>query len=112
MRDGGSGRCFSSGHATKGFAFLTQFFLWRPFNRRRARLWLTAAMLFGLAMGALQVVRGAHYVSHVLWTAWGGLLRPVLAGRCGAVGLQPSATTGCCVTSPRRDSVQPVTRIE
>ena len=33
--------------------------------------WLLAAVcLAGGAFGAAQVVRGAHFVSHVLWSAW------------------------------------------
>jgi len=41
----------------------------------RRKLWLqagalAAAWLIGLAAGAVQVARGAHFASHVLWTAW------------------------------------------
>ena len=37
---------------------------------RKARAVLCAAWIIGLAAGAVQVARGAHFVSHVLWTAW------------------------------------------
>ncbi|HEY7241402.1 MAG TPA: hypothetical protein VH600_19680 [Burkholderiales bacterium] len=35
-----------------------------------ARAALAAAWIIGLAAGAIQVARGAHFASHVLWTAW------------------------------------------
>jgi membrane-associated PAP2 superfamily phosphatase len=31
---------------------------------------LAAAWIIGLGAGAIQVARGAHFASHVLWTAW------------------------------------------
>ncbi len=37
---------------------------------RAARAWLAAALLAGLAFGGTQYLRGAHYPSHTLWTAW------------------------------------------
>lgn len=68
VRDGGPGRCFPSGHATTGFGFFATAFLWR---RHAAGRWILAAVLvFGLATSWGQVARGAHYVSHCLWSAW------------------------------------------
>lgn len=70
VRDGGSGGCFPAGHASAGFAFLGGFFAFRHALPRTARRWLTGALLAGLALGLAQQVRGAHYMSHTLWTAW------------------------------------------
>lgn len=70
VADGGPGHCFPSGHATAAFAFLGQFFLWREHSPRRARAWLLGVLLAGLLFGAAQLVRGAHFASHTLWTAW------------------------------------------
>lgn len=70
VADGGPGRCFPSGHATAAFAFFGGYFLWRPHRPRLARAWLAAVLLAGLMFGLTQVVRGAHYPSHVLWSAW------------------------------------------
>ena len=56
--------------AVAGFAFIALYFVWRssrPAWARRA-LWLSLAV--GLALGLSQVLRGAHYVSHVAWSAW------------------------------------------
>lgn len=68
--DGGPGRCFPSGHATSAAAFFTGWFALRRQHPRAARLWLGAALLLTVLMGGAQVMRGAHYVSHVLWAAW------------------------------------------
>ncbi|MDO9074367.1 MAG: phosphatase PAP2 family protein [Rubrivivax sp.] len=68
--DGGGGHCFPSGHAVAAFAFLGLYFQWRDLNPRRARAWLLGVGAVGLAFGGAQLVRGAHYPSHTLWTAW------------------------------------------
>jgi membrane-associated PAP2 superfamily phosphatase len=70
LRDGGSGGCFPAGHASGGFAFLGGFFVFRHGLPETARRWLAGALLAGLVMGLAQQVRGAHYMSHTLWTAW------------------------------------------
>ena len=68
--DGGPGHCFPSGHAVSAFAFFGLYFLWRDHNRRLARSFLWAVIGSGLLFGSAQLVRGAHYPSHTLWTAW------------------------------------------
>jgi membrane-associated PAP2 superfamily phosphatase len=68
--DGGPARCFPSGHATVGYAFFAGYFAWRVRDRRHARRWLVAALVIGSVAGATQVLRGAHFASHVGWTAW------------------------------------------
>lgn len=70
VRDGGSGGCFPAGHASGGFAFLGGFFVFRHGLQQTARRWLVGALLAGLVLGLAQQVRGAHYMSHTLWTAW------------------------------------------
>lgn len=68
--DGGPGHCFPSGHAVAAFAFFSGYFLWRDYRSNAARRGLAAVCLAGGVFGAVQVVRGAHFVSHVLWSAW------------------------------------------
>ena len=70
VADGGPGHCFPSGHAVSAFAFFGLYFLWREHDRRRARAFLWAVIGTGLLFGSAQLVRGAHYPSHTLWTAW------------------------------------------
>jgi len=59
--------CWPSGHVSGGFALLSLAFLGDS-RRHRALLWLAGAMVGGL-MGAYQVARGAHFLSHVFITA-------------------------------------------
>lgn len=70
LLDGGGGRCFPGGHASTGFAFVGGYFWLREQAPRAARRWLVAALAAGLALGLVQQLRGAHYMSHTLWTAW------------------------------------------
>lgn len=68
--DGGSGHCFPAGHAATGFAFIAGWFAFREVDPGLARRWLWLALGAGLVMGLGQQWRGAHYLSHTLWTAW------------------------------------------
>jgi membrane-associated PAP2 superfamily phosphatase len=70
LDDGGPGRCFPSGHATAAFAFFGGWFVLRDHQPRASRLWLAGVLLAGLLLGGGQYLRGAHYPSHTLWTAW------------------------------------------
>ena len=87
VHDGGSGHCFPAGHAAAGFAFLGGYFaLWRD-APRAARWWLAVVLVVGTALGIGQQMRGAHYMSHTLWTAWlcwtAGLVLDFVAQRWG-----------------------------
>lgn len=68
--DGGRGGCFPAGHASTGFAFIGGFFAFRHTLPKTAWRWLAGALTAGLVLGLAQQVRGAHYMSHTLWTAW------------------------------------------
>ena len=68
--DGGPGRCFPSGHAVAAFGFFGMYFLWRGHDAQRAHRWLLAVLAMGLVYGIGQLIRGAHYPSHTLWSAW------------------------------------------
>ena len=90
IRDGGTGGCFPAGHASAGFAFIGGFFAFRHVLPNTARRWLAGAMLVGFVFGLAQQVRGAHYMSHTLWTAW--LCWTVAAGVDAAVSLRIAQT--------------------
>ena len=68
--DGGGGHCFPAGHASAAFAYVNGFFVFRHGLPKVARCWLVVALLAGLMLGLAQQVRGAHFMSHTLWTAW------------------------------------------
>jgi membrane-associated PAP2 superfamily phosphatase len=72
--DGGAGRCFPAGHAASGFSFVTGYFAFRGHDAKTARGCLVGALLAGLVLGLGQQWRGAHFMSHTLWSAvacWG-----------------------------------------
>lgn len=65
----GPGRCLPSGHAAVGFMWIPLIYacaLWRPQHLRNALLIIVP---FALFCGGIQVARGAHLVTHVMWTA-------------------------------------------
>jgi membrane-associated PAP2 superfamily phosphatase len=68
--DGGGGHCFPAGHASVGFAFVTGWFALRRDLPALARAWLALALVTGFGLGFVQQVRGAHFMSHTLWTGW------------------------------------------
>jgi membrane-associated PAP2 superfamily phosphatase len=52
------------------FAFLPLYFDWRRRRPRLARGALAVVCIAGALYGWAQLARGAHYVSHTLWSAW------------------------------------------
>jgi len=94
--DGGTGRCFPAGHASAGFGFLGGWFAWRRIDPARARRWLAGALLAGLALGLGQQWRGAHFMSHTLWSAWLCWNVAWAADRLRAA-LAPRSNAGCPV---------------
>jgi membrane-associated PAP2 superfamily phosphatase len=84
------GKCFPGGHAATGFALLAAFFaLWLQ-RQRLAWFYLLAALVLGMGMGWTQMMRGAHFFSHNLWTLWFSWLVNVLllAGYALYVGIR------------------------
>ncbi len=70
VRDGGPGKCFPAGHASAAFAYLGGWFVFRRRDPAIAWRWLAAVVVIGLVLGIAQQMRGAHYMSHTMWTAW------------------------------------------
>ena len=70
VHDGGPGRCFPAGHASAAFCFLPGYLWLREKAPRQARIWLIATLVAAMTIGLAQQVRGAHYLSHTLWTGW------------------------------------------
>lgn len=69
MRAETPGRCFPAGHASAGYAWLALFFFFavvKPAWRRRG---LATGIGLGLLFGVDQQLRGAHFLSHDVFTA-------------------------------------------
>lgn len=58
------GGCFPGAHAAGAFAFMGLYYVLRERDKQRAWLALAAGYALGLAFGAVQVIRGAHFQSH------------------------------------------------
>ena len=65
-----AGHCFPGGHAASGFALMAFYFALRDAHPRPARIALVTGIVAGMAMGWVQIVRGAHFLSHNVWAGW------------------------------------------
>jgi membrane-associated PAP2 superfamily phosphatase len=65
-----AGHCFPGGHASGGFALMAFYFAFREQKPTFAKTMLALGLLMGFAMGWTQMMRGEHFLSHNLWTAW------------------------------------------
>lgn len=63
-----SGRCFPAGHAGSGYAWVAMYFVLEARPSRLRWCALAAALALGAALGAVQQLRGAHFMSHDLWS--------------------------------------------
>ncbi|RZG76028.1 phosphatase PAP2 family protein [Acinetobacter sp. WCHAc060033] len=65
-----NGHCFPGGHASSGFSLITGFFVFRASKPKIAYVFLFLGLSLGFLMGWGQMMRGAHFLSHNLWTGW------------------------------------------
>ena len=63
------GACFPAGHASAGYAWLGLYFFFRAIRPRLRWIGLFAGAMAGLVFGVSQQLRGAHFLSHDVWTA-------------------------------------------
>lgn len=66
----GPGRCWPSGHSAGGFSLMAGYFALCRNHRAIARIALVVALGLGALMSFVQVARGAHFLSHCLWSLW------------------------------------------
>lgn len=64
------GHCFPGGHASAGFSLMAIYFGFKDTRPNLAKTALYTGLVLGLVMGWGQMMRGAHFMSHNLWTAW------------------------------------------
>lgn len=65
-----AGHCFPAGHASAGMWLSALAILWLPRQPRRAIAVFAGGLAIGLAMGWVQQMRGMHFLTHTLATAW------------------------------------------
>lgn len=66
---GHQGACFPAAHASAGYCWLSLYFFFLTTHPRLRWLGLATALGFGLLFGTTQQLRGAHFLSHDLWSA-------------------------------------------
>ncbi len=65
-----AGHCLPGGHASSALWLIALAAFWWPEQPRKAFGVGALAMLFALAVGLVQQFRGAHFLTHTLWSAW------------------------------------------
>ncbi len=76
--------CFPGAHSSSGFALFCFYFLLRGRRPSAARLALAAALAVGAVFSFGQQARGAHFLSHDLWSA--GIAWCICLGLYAVVG--------------------------
>jgi len=92
------GHCFPAGHASSALWLVALAVLWLPGSGRTAWSAGGAGLAAGLFLGWMQQLRGAHFLSHTLWSAWIAcaivlLLVVLLQGASGDIRLRAPADT-------------------
>lgn len=64
------GHCMPGGHASSAMWLVAIAAFWWPQNRRKAIAAGLLMLVFGILVGWMQQLRGAHFLTHTLWTAW------------------------------------------
>lgn len=64
------GHCMPAGHASSALWLLALTVFWLPDQPRRAALVGAVMLVFGFAVGWAQQMRGAHFLTHTLWSVW------------------------------------------
>lgn len=93
------GHCLPAGHASSALWLASLAVLWLPGSSRKA--WRTGCLALapGLALGWMQQMRGAHFLTHTLWSAWIAcaivLLLVMLLQSSGGTGRRAPAGIRC-----------------
>lgn len=66
----GADHCFPAGHASSAYMFFGMYFVSKQLFPRHARKVLYAIIVLGVIFGVAQQLRGAHFISHDLTSAF------------------------------------------
>jgi membrane-associated PAP2 superfamily phosphatase len=69
-RNMSAGHCFPAGHASSALWLPSIAVFWLPEHPAQAYRIFAASLVPGLVMGFAQQARGAHFLTHTLWSAW------------------------------------------
>lgn len=63
-----TGRCFPAAHASAGYALISFYFFSLSYFRKYRFIALGIGLTTGILFGGAQQLRGAHFLSHDVWT--------------------------------------------
>lgn len=75
---GSAGHCFPAGHASSALWMASFAVYWLPEKPAKAIAVFLAGLIPGFTLGLAQQVRGAHFLTHTLWSMWIAALIVVL----------------------------------
>jgi membrane-associated PAP2 superfamily phosphatase len=65
-----AGHCLPAGHASSALWLVSLCVYWLPGRPQGARKVALAALMLGGLVGWMQQMRGAHFLTHTLWSIW------------------------------------------
>lgn len=65
-----AGACFPAGHASTGLWLASLCVFWLPNNSVKAQFIFALGLFSGFILGWVQMMRGAHFLFHTLWSMW------------------------------------------
>ncbi len=78
----GSGQCMPAGHASSALWMISIAIFFVPYRLTRAAAALATLLTVGFGVGWLQQLRGAHFLSHTLWSLWIALATVFIIATC------------------------------
>ncbi|QBE63123.1 phosphatase PAP2 family protein [Pseudoduganella lutea] len=88
------GHCMPAGHASSALWLVSIAAFWWPYSRRKS-IGVAIGMLFvGMTVGWMQQLRGAHFLTHTLWSAWIACAMVLVIYSMNAKGLARPKATG------------------
>jgi membrane-associated PAP2 superfamily phosphatase len=100
-----AGHCMPAGHASSALWLIALTVFWLPRRPRMAALVFCITLAVGLVLASMQQLRGAHFLTHSLWSVWiafaivsavyGWVTRGESLGmRKGVLGVEPGPQIG------------------
>lgn len=88
------GGCFPAGHASGGYAWMASYFFFVAMRPAWRWYGLGVGLALGFVFGVSQQMRGAHFLSHDLWTAALCWLTALAVHASARQPLRPATCTG------------------
>ena len=83
-----SGNCFPAGRATTALWLASLCIFWLPNKPKKALSVFMLGLVFGLVLGWVQQMRGAHFLFHTLWSMWLASLSILIMLECAKIWLK------------------------